>query len=120
MKRTLSIALLVIAAISSLANAQDRSASKPRLHARQGPPPQPPDELLPLSSVAPFVVPNPKKYPQKDAAVYLPVSLAVGRVRTPEFPVAKGQWYDIVLQVEVPLAPKSARLASSQRILGLL
>ena len=114
MKRTLGISLL---AISCLAHAQDRKGSELQLHARQGPPPQPPDEqLLPLSSVPPFVVPDPKKYPQKYAAVYMPVSLAVGRVRTPEFPVAKGQWYDIVLQVEVPLAPKSDRLASSQRI----
>jgi len=117
MKRRLGIALLAIAAVSCLAHAQDRRGSELQLHARQGPPPQPPDEqLLPLSSVPPFVVPDPKKYPQKYAAVYMPVSLAVGRVRTPEFPVAKGQWYDIVLQVEVPPAPKSARLASSQRM----
>ncbi len=117
MKRRLGIALLAIAAVSCLAHAQGRGGSELQLHARQGPPLQPPDEqLLPLSSVPPFVVPDPKKYPQKYAAVYMPVSLAVGRVRTPEFPVAKGQWYDIVLQVEVPLAPKSARLASSQRM----
>lgn len=113
MKRTLGIALLAIAAFSSFAHAQDRGGSEPRLHARQGPPDE---QLLPLSSVPPFVVPNPKKYPQKYAAVYMPVSLAVGRVRTPEFSVPKGQWYDIVLQVEMPLAPKSARLASSQRV----
>ena len=114
MKRTLGISLL---AISCLAHAQDRKGSELQLHARQGPPLQPPDEqLLPLSSVPPFVVPDPKKYPQKYAAVYMPVSLEVGRVRTPEFRVAKGQWYDIVLQVEVPRAPKSARLASAQRM----
>jgi hypothetical protein len=35
----------------------------------------------------------------------MPVSLAEGRVRTPEFPVPKSQWYDIVLQVEEPLPP---------------
>jgi len=34
----------------------------------------------------------------------MPVSLAAGRVRTPEFPVKKhSQWYDIMLQVEKPL-----------------
>jgi hypothetical protein len=117
MKRTLGIALLAIAVASSLAHAQDRGGSERQLHTRRGLPPQPPDEqLLPLSSVVPFVVPDPKKYPQKYAAVYMPVSLAVGRVRTPEFRVAKGQWYDIVLQVQVPQMPKSARLASAQRL----
>jgi len=51
-----------------------------------------------------LVVPNPKKYPQKYAAVYMPISLASGRVRTPEFAVKKqSQWYDIMLQVEKPL-----------------
>jgi hypothetical protein len=50
------------------------------------------------------VVPNPKKYPQKYAAVYMPISPAAGRVRTPEFPVKKrSQWYDIMLQFEEPL-----------------
>jgi hypothetical protein len=32
----------------------------------------------------------------------MPVSLAVGTVRTPEFPVTT-EWYDIVIQVEKPL-----------------
>jgi hypothetical protein len=32
----------------------------------------------------------------------MPVSLAVGTVRTPEFPVV-AQWYDILIQVEKPL-----------------
>jgi hypothetical protein len=117
MRHTLGIALLAIALISCLAIPQDGRGSEVQLHARQEPPPQPPDEqLLPLSSVPLFVVPDPKKYPQKYAAVYMPVSLAVGRVRTPEFLVAKGQWYDIVLQVEEPAAPKSARLALFQRL----
>ena len=81
MKLILGISLL---AISCLAHAQDRKGSELQLHTRQGPPLQPPDEqLLPLSSVPPFVVPDPKKYPQKYAAVYMPVSLAVGRVRNP-------------------------------------
>jgi hypothetical protein len=81
--------------------AQDADANGPRLHLR----PQAPDEqLLPEGSVVPFAVPNPKKYPQKYAAVYMPISLAAGRVRTPEFPVTKrSQWYDIMLQFEKPL-----------------
>jgi hypothetical protein len=117
MKRTLGISLLVIAAVSCPVYAQDTRVSEIQLHARKGPPPQPPNEqLLPDSSVTPIVVPNPKKYPQKYAAVYMPVSLAVGRVRTPEFRVSKGQWYDIVLQVEVPPGSKAARLASAQRL----
>lgn len=34
----------------------------------------------------------------------MPISLAGGRVRTPEFPVKKhSQWYDIMLQFEEPL-----------------
>jgi hypothetical protein len=50
------------------------------------------------------VVPNPRKYPQKYAAVYMPISLAAGKVRTPEFPIKKGsQWYDLMLQFEKPL-----------------
>ena len=50
------------------------------------------------------MVPDPKKYPQKYAAVYMPVSLAAGRVRTPEFPAKKlSEWYDIMLQFEKPL-----------------
>jgi len=64
----------------------------------------PPDEqLLPASSVVPFQIPNPKQFPQKYADVYMPISLAAGRVRTLEFSVAKRQWYAIVLQVEMPL-----------------
>ncbi len=81
--------------------AQEVDASGPRLHLR---PQAPSEQLLPPSSVAPFVVPNPKKYPQKYAAVYMPISLAAGRVRTPEFPIKKqSQWYDIMLQFEKPL-----------------
>ncbi len=81
--------------------AQEAGANEPRLRSR---PQAPNEQLLPPSSVAPFVVPNPKKYPQKYAAVYMPVSLAAGRVRTPEFPVEKhSQWYDIMLQFEKPL-----------------
>jgi hypothetical protein len=81
--------------------AQESDASGPELHLRSH---APNEQLLPSGSVAPFVVPNPKKYPQKYAAVYMPVSLAAGRVRTPEFSVKKrSQWYDIMLQLEKPL-----------------
>ena len=104
MKRAVVTAFFAITFVSCSAlslPAQEVDASGPQLHPR---PQAPNEQLLPPSSVAPFVVPNPKKYPQKYAAVYMPISLAAGRVRTPEFPVMKhSQWYDIVLQVEKPL-----------------
>jgi len=108
MKRALITAFFAFMSVSFgvlALPAQEVDANGPRLRPRQGPPPQAPNEqLLPPSSVAPFVVPNPKKYPQKYAAVYMPISLAAGRVRTPEFPVRKhSQWYDIMLQFEKPL-----------------
>jgi hypothetical protein len=102
MKRTpVGIFFMMMFASCFVLAPRAQNANGPRLHLR----PQAPDEhLLPTSSVAPFVVPNPKVYPQKYAAVYMPVSLAVGRVRTPEFPVRQHtQWYDIVLQFEKPL-----------------
>src|SRR5579875_181044 len=103
MKRALITIFLAIMFVSCgvALRAQDRNASGPRLHLR----PHPPNEqLLPASSVAPFVVPNPRKYPQKYAVVDMPISLAPGRLRTPEFPVKKhSQWYDIMLQFEKPL-----------------
>jgi hypothetical protein len=104
MKRGLITAFLAIVLVPCgvlTLSAQEVDASGPRLRPR----PQAPDEqLLPASNVAPFVVPNLKKYPQKYAAVYMPISLAAGRVRTPEFPVEKhSQWYDTMLQVEKPL-----------------
>jgi hypothetical protein len=104
MKHALIMAFFAILFVSGgvlALPAQQADASGPRLHLR---PQAPNEQLLPPSSVAPFVVPNPKKYPQKYAAVYMPISLAAGRVRTPEFPVKKqSQWYDIMLQVEKPL-----------------
>jgi len=100
------VALVLALMLGNRLNAQDAVTSGPQLHSR---PQAPNEQLLPPSSVAPFVVPNPKKYPQKYAAVYMPVSLAVGRVRTPEFTVAKSQWYAIVLQVEEPLPPLRMR-----------
>jgi hypothetical protein len=42
-----------------------------------------------------------KQWPSKYAVVEMPVSLAMGTIRTPEFQV-DGQWYDIILQVEKP------------------
>lgn len=43
-----------------------------------------------------------KYYVDRYADVEMPVSLAVGTVRTPEFPVIS-QWYSILIQVEKPL-----------------
>lgn len=43
-----------------------------------------------------------KDHPYRYSAVDMPVSLAVGTVRTPVFPVVS-QWYDIMVQVEEPL-----------------
>lgn len=110
MRRTVIATLLVIVFGSCgmlVLRAQSIDDTGPQLHSR----PRPPSEqLLPASSVAPFVVPNPREYPQKYAAVYMPVSLAAGRVRTPEFPVKKhSQWYDIMLQFEEPLPAQRMR-----------
>jgi hypothetical protein len=104
MKRALVTAFFAIMFVSCSVltlPAQGVDASGPRLHPR---PQAPNEQLLPPSSVVPFVVPNPKKYPQKYSTVYMPISLAAGRVRTPDFAVGKhSQWYDIMLQVEKPL-----------------
>lgn len=43
-----------------------------------------------------------KDHPYRYSVVDVPVSLAVGTVRTPTFPVVS-QWYDIMVQVEKPL-----------------
>lgn len=43
-----------------------------------------------------------KEHPYKHSDVDMPVSLAVGTVRTPEFSTV-AQWYDIMVQVERPL-----------------
>ena len=40
-----------------------------------------------------------KDFPEKYSDIYMPLSLAVGTVRTPEFPV-KVEAYDIILQVQ--------------------
>jgi hypothetical protein len=72
-------------------------------HHEEQPKEAPDEQLIPLSdAIAVAEAPNHKQFPQKYSAVYMPVSLAVGRVRTPDFPVEK-QWYDIMLQVEKPL-----------------
>ena len=43
-----------------------------------------------------------KGFPEKYSDVYMPVSLAVGTIRTPEF-VTDARLYDILIQVEKPL-----------------
>ena len=43
-----------------------------------------------------------KGFPEKYSDVYMPVSLTVGTIQTPEF-VADSQLYDILIQVEKPL-----------------
>lgn len=43
-----------------------------------------------------------KDHPYRYSVVDVPVSLAVGTIRTPVFPVVS-QWYDIMVQVEEPL-----------------
>ena len=43
-----------------------------------------------------------KNFPEKYSDIYMPVSLAVGTVRTPEFPVIL-EAYDIIIQAERPL-----------------
>ena len=80
--------------------AQELDASRPRLHPRQ---PPPNEQLLPPSNLATTQPTLCKEYPQKYSSVYMPVSLAAGTVRTPEFPVEKSSQYDIMLQVEKPL-----------------
>lgn len=104
MIRTLVSILLsiTIASCCILAlRAQNADASGPQLHSR---PKTPDEQFLPPGDVPTIEQPDRKKYPQKYSSVYMPVSLAVGRVRTPEFPVEKhSQWYDIMLQVEKPL-----------------
>ena len=103
MKRALVTAFFAILFVSCgvlALPAQEGDASGPRLHHR---PQAPNEQLLPPSSVAPFVVPNPKEYPQKYAAVYMPISLAAGRVRTPKFVAKHSQYYEIMLQFEKPL-----------------
>lgn len=42
-------------------------------------------------------------HPYRYSVVDMPVSLAIGTVRTPEFSVAKNGWYWIMIQVEKPL-----------------
>jgi hypothetical protein len=108
MKRTFATALFAILFVSSCVfalPAQDGVASGPRLHPRQEAPQQAPDEqLLPPNSDATVGPPNRKEYPQKYSSIYMPISLAEGRIRTAEFPVVKrSQWYDVMLQVEKPL-----------------
>jgi hypothetical protein len=43
-----------------------------------------------------------KEHPYRHSDVDIPISLALGSIRTPEFSVIS-QWYDIMVQVEKPL-----------------
>jgi hypothetical protein len=59
--------------------------------------------LLPDNAAIPLLeVHKHKKFPEKYAIVYAPISVALGRVRTAEFPVDK-KWYNIVIQFDKPL-----------------
>lgn len=63
----------------------------------------PEEALLPENTAIPVVeLHKNKHYPEKSAIVDAPVSLAVGRVRTAEFPVVK-KFYRIMIQLEKPL-----------------
>ena len=69
----------------------------------QSPNADPYEILLPDSAAIPLVeVHNHKKYPEKYAIVYAPISVGLGRVRTAEFPVEKKR-YNILLQFDKPL-----------------
>jgi hypothetical protein len=48
-------------------------------------------------------------HPYRYSVVDIPVSLAVGTVRTPEFSPRKTSWHWILLQVERPLPPSQMR-----------
>jgi hypothetical protein len=111
MKRSLLLCALSISAVSSLGHGQHSSTSAPQLRARNGPPAQAPDEqLLPVSSVVPVEAYDRKAYPQKYSTVYMPLSLAIGRVRTSEFTIPKrSEWYDVMLQFEKPLPLQQMR-----------
>ncbi|HEY1215600.1 MAG TPA: hypothetical protein VGE93_18365 [Bryobacteraceae bacterium] len=108
MKRRFVMPLLVAAAVSPIAHGQTGRTSEPRLHLRQGPSTQAPDEqLLPPSSVSTIEHQNHRDYPQKYSVVYMAVSLASERVRTPEFSGGRrAAWYDIVIQIEKALPLK--------------
>jgi hypothetical protein len=52
-----------------------------------------------LLMVPPISARSQKSFPEKYSDIYMPVSLAVGTVRTPEFPVVDED-YDIIIQVQ--------------------
>jgi hypothetical protein len=59
--------------------------------------------MLGLLQMAPSVSAGTHKgFPEKNADVYMPVSLGVGTIRTPEF-ITDSQLYDILIQAEKPL-----------------
>jgi hypothetical protein len=51
---------------------------------------------------------NRKLHPYRHSDVDMPVSLVLGTIQTPEFPVTS-QWYDIIVQVEKPLPLRQMR-----------
>jgi len=57
-----------------------------------------------------------KDHPYRYSVVDIPVSLAVGTVRTPAFPVVS-EWYDIMVQVE---RPSSAELDKMICMMGIV
>jgi hypothetical protein len=59
----------------------------------------PNEHLIPEAVVPVTNAHKEMQFPERYAAVYTPVSLAVGRIRTSEFPVEKG-WYQIMLQLD--------------------
>lgn len=105
MNRSLVIRALAVSALSSLVHGQHTSTNALQLRVRNGPPAQAPNEqLLPVISIVPVEPYDRKAYPQKYAVVYMPLSLAIGRVRTSEFTISKrSEWYDIMLQFDKPL-----------------
>jgi hypothetical protein len=110
MKRSFVLSVLISAA-PYLGHGQRLSTGDPQLRVRSGPPAvAPDDQLLPESSVLPAATFDRKAYPQKYSAVYVPVSLTTGTIRTSEFVISKrSEWYDIMLQFEKPLPLQQLR-----------
>lgn len=66
--------------------------------------------VLGVLLVAPFVSASSRPaHPYRYSIVDVPVSLAVGTVRTPEFSPHKTSWHWIMVQVEKPLPPQQMR-----------
>lgn len=56
-----------------------------------------------------------KDFPEKYSDIYMPVSLAIGTVRTPEFPVTD-EGYDIIIQAErsLPISQLICMMAATE------